>query len=67
MWRGEQAEVKTPGANAKRYQAGSTHWRTGLVILTDGLPKEGRSVTLFCRHLDDPRRVFRRYEVIHVI
>lgn len=69
MWmrRGEQAEVGTPGTNEKRYLAGSIHWRTGLVILTEGLAKEGRGAALFCRHLDDLRRVFRRYKVIHII
>src|SRR5262245_39999025 len=31
MWmlRGQQAEVPTPGTNAKRYLSGSLHWRTG--------------------------------------
>src|SRR5262249_39734408 len=27
----------------------------------------GRSAALFCRHLDDLRRAFRHYKVIHVI
>jgi hypothetical protein len=27
----------------KRYLAGSSHWRTGRVILTEGRAKEGRS------------------------
>jgi putative transposase len=69
MWmrRGEQAVVETPGTNAKRYLAGSIHWRTGRVILTEGKPKEGRSAALFCRHLDELRRAFRHYRVIHVI
>jgi transposase len=67
MRRGEQASVETPGTNEKRYLAGSIHWRTGRVILTKGEPKEGRSAALFCRHLDDLRRAFRHYRVIHVI
>jgi putative transposase len=69
MWmrRGEQAAVETPGTNEKRYLAGSIHWRTGRVILTEGRPKEGRSAALFLRHLDDLRRAFRHYKVIHVI
>jgi putative transposase len=67
MRRGEQAVVETPGTNQKRYIAGSIHWRTGRVILTEGQPKEGRSAALFCRHLDDLRRAFRHYKVIHVI
>jgi len=69
MWmrRGEQAVVETPGTNEKRYLAGSIHWRTGRVILTEGLPREGRSAGLFCRHLDGLRRAFRHYKVIHVV
>src|SRR5262245_47946037 len=69
MWmrRGEQAAVATPGTNAKRYLAGSIHWRTGRVFLTEGLPGEGRSAALFCRHLDELRRAFRHYRVIHVV
>ncbi len=69
MWmkRGQQAEVETPGKNEKRYLAGSIHWRTGRAILTDGKVKEGRSAALFLRHLDDLRRAFRHYRVIHVL
>jgi putative transposase len=67
MRRGEQAAVETPGNNEKRNLAGSIHWRTGRVILTEGRPKEGRSAALFCRHLDDLRRAFRHYRVIHVL
>jgi transposase len=69
MWmrRGEQAAVETPGTNEKRYLAGSIHWRTGRVLLTEGLPREGRSAALFVRHLDDLRRAFRHYKVIHVV
>jgi transposase len=69
MWmrRGEQAVVETPGTNEKRYLAGSIHWRTGRVFLTQGLPREGRSAALFLRHLDDLRRALRHYRVIHVI
>jgi transposase len=67
MRRGEQAAVETPGTNVKRYLAGSIHWRTGRVILTEGRPKEGRSAALFLRHLDDLRRAFRHYKVIHVL
>jgi putative transposase len=69
MWmrRGEQAAVETPGTNEKRYLAGSIHWRTGRVFLTEGLPREGRSAALFCRHLDDLRRSLRHYRVIHVV
>jgi transposase len=69
MWmrRGEQAAVETPGNNEKRYLAGSIHWRTGRVLLTEGRPREGRSAALFLRHLDDLRRAFRHYKVIHVL
>jgi transposase len=67
MKQGEQAAVETPGNNQKRYLAGSIHWRTGRVILTEGRPKEGRGSALFCRHLDDLRRAFRHFKVIHVL
>jgi putative transposase len=67
MLRGQQAAVETPGTNEKRYLAGSIHWRTGRVILTEGKPKEGRGAALFLRHLDDLRRAFRHYRVVHVI
>jgi transposase len=67
MRRGEQAAVETPGNNEKRYLAGSIHWRTGRVVLTEGKPREGRGAALFLRHLDDLRRAFRHYRVIHVL
>jgi len=67
MRRGQQAAVETPGTNEKRYLAGSIHWRTGRVFLTEGRPKEGRSAVLFLRHLDDLRRAFRHFKVIHVL
>jgi putative transposase len=69
MWmrRGEQAEVITPGNNVKRYLAGSLHWRTGELILTEGRPGQGRNADLFLAHLDELRRTFRRHRVIHVI
>jgi transposase len=67
MVQGQQAAVETPGNNQKRYLAGSIHWRTGRVILTEGRPKEGRGAALFGRHLDDLRRAFRQYKIIHVI
>ena len=64
---GRVAAVETPGTNEKRYLAGSIHWRTGRVFLTEGLPGEGRNAGLFCRHLDDLRRALRRYKVVHVV
>lgn len=69
MWmrRGEQAEVVTPGNNVKRYLAGSLHWRTGKLLLTEGRPGQGRNADLFLAHLDELRRSFRRHRVIHVI
>jgi len=69
MWmrKGQQAVVETPGTNEKRLLAGSIHWRTGRVILTEGRPGQRRDAALFCAHLDDLRRAFRRYKVIHVI
>jgi transposase len=69
MWmtRGDQAEVVTPGTNEKRYLAGSLDWRTGRLTLTEGRPGQGRNTDLFLSHLDDLRRAYRRYRVIHVI
>lgn len=67
MFKGQQAEVETPGDNEKRYLAGSQNWRTGALIITEGREREGRSAALFCRHLDDLRRKLRCYRKIHVI
>jgi putative transposase len=69
MWmrKGQQATVETPGTNQRRLLAGSISWRTGRVVLTEGGPGQGRDAALFCAHLDDLRRAFRRYRVIHVI
>jgi transposase len=66
MWmrRGRQAEVVTPGDNAKRYLAGSLHWRTGVLFTTEGSKRDG---ALFVAHLHDLRRRLRRYKRIHVI
>ncbi|MGE0827246.1 MAG: hypothetical protein AB7G75_26315 [Candidatus Binatia bacterium] len=54
LWRhrGQQATVVTPGTNEKRYLADSLNWRTGALILTQGLPTEERTTALFLRHLD---------------
>ena len=65
MWRGQQAEVVTPGTNTKRYLAGSLNWRTGEVILSEAGFK--RDANLFLQHLDELRRRFRCYRRIHVI
>ena len=67
MKRGEQAEVVTPGNNEKRYLAGSLDWRTGRLTLTEGRPRQGRNTELFLAHLDDLRRRYRCYKVIHVV
>lgn len=69
MWmpQGHQAEVVTPGDNAKRHLAGSQHWRTGTLIVTAGLPGEGRNADLFVRHLEELRCRLRRYRKIHVL
>lgn len=66
MWmiRGEQAEVVTPGDNAKRYLAGSWHWRTGKLFVSLGNKRNGE---LFVEHLDELRKKLRRYKKIHVI
>ena len=65
MVRGEQAEVVTPGNNEKRHLAGSLHWRTGRLLLSD--PSRRRNAALFIAHLDDLRRQLRSYRVIHVV
>jgi len=67
MFKGHQAKVQTPGTNRKRHLAGSMHWRTGQVFLTEADPKQGRDSSLFIKHLDDLRRRLRRYKKIHVI
>ncbi len=66
MWmlKGRQAQVITPGTNTKRYLAGSLDWRTGHMTTTEGPKRNGE---LFLKHLDDLRRRYRRYRVIHVI
>ena len=66
MWmrKGQQAQVVTPGDNAKRYLAGSLHWRTGALLTTEGDKRDGK---LFVAHLHALRRRLRRYKVIHVI
>ena len=64
---GKQATVQTPGTNKKRHLAGSIHWRTGQVFVTEAAPKQGRNSALFIKHLDDLRRRLRRYKKIHVI
>jgi putative transposase len=69
MWmlKGRQATVATPGTNKKRHLAGSIHWRTAQVFVTEAGPKQGRDSSLFIKHLDDLRRRLRRYKTIHVI
>jgi putative transposase len=69
MWmlRGQQATVQTPGNNEKRYLAGSMNWRSGQLVRTLSQPKQGRNAAWFLRHLDELRRHYRRYRVIHVI
>jgi transposase len=66
MWmpKGRQAEVVTPGDNAKCYLAGSLHWRTGRLIQTIGPKRDG---TLFVAHLEELCRRLRRYRKIHII
>ena len=66
MWmeRGRQARVVTPGTNVKRYLSGSMSWRIGELVVTQGAK---RNAELFVRHLDDLRRAFRHYRVVHVI
>lgn len=65
MPRGEQAEVVTPGNNEKRHRAGSLHWRTGTLLVSE--PGHRRNAELFVAHLDDLRCRLRGYRRIHVI
>lgn len=65
MRRGEQAEVITPGNNEKRHLAGSLHWRTGRLLLSE--PGLRRNAALFIAHLNDLRCRLRGYRKIHVI
>lgn len=67
MWmrRGQQAEVVTPGDNAKNYLAGSLHWRTGTLLGAVTGPR--RSGALVAAHLGELCRRLRRYKKIHVI
>lgn len=66
MWmeRGKQAQVPTPGDNAKRYLSGSMDWRTGRLVVTQG---GKRDADLFLAHLDELRSRYRGYRKIHVI
>ena len=64
MRRGQQAEVVTPGDNAKNCLAGSLHWRTGALLATYGPRRNG---ALVAAHLKEVCRRLRRYKVIHVI
>lgn len=66
MWmvQGQQAEVVTPGDNAKRYLAGSWHWRTGALFTTLGEKRNGK---LFVQHLEELCRRLRHYKKIHII
>jgi transposase len=64
MFKGHQANVPTPGDNAKRYLCGSLSWASGQVVANAG---PGRNSTLFLEHLDELRRRYRHYRVIHVI
>ena len=65
MPRGEQAEVVTPGTNEKRHLAGSLHWRTGTLLISQ--PGRQRNAELFVAHLNNLRCRLRSYRRIHVI
>ncbi len=64
MMQGCQAELVTPGDNAKRYLDGSLHWRSGKLLATVGKKRDGG---LFTQHLDELRKRLRRYKKIHLI
>lgn len=65
MRRGQQAKVVTPGNNQKRHVAGSLHWRTGTLLVSE--PSTRRNSELFIRHLDYLRRKLRSFRLIHVV
>jgi putative transposase len=66
MWmkKGRQAKVITPGDNAKRYCCGSMSFLSGQILASTGA---ARNAELFLAHLDQLRRCYRHYRVIHVI
>jgi transposase len=65
MFKGQQAEVVTPGNNRKCHVAGSLQWRTGRLLLS--APGWRRNAELFVKHLDDLRDRLRCYRKVHVI
>jgi hypothetical protein len=65
MPRGHQSEVVTPGNNDRRHIAGSLHWRTGTLFVSE--PGRQRNAALFVAHLDDLRCRLRTCRRIHVI
>lgn len=67
MWMPEgcQAELPTPGTNAKRYMAASLCWQTGELVAPAVGP--GRNSELFVEHLRGLDESMRGYEVVHVI
>jgi putative transposase len=67
MWmrRGAQAEVVTPGDNAKNYLAGSLQWRTGALLAPVTGPS--RNGALVAAHLDELARALPGYKKIHVL
>lgn len=67
MWmqKGRQAEVSTPGNNAKCYLAGSLSWQTGRLFVSSPHPK--RNADLFVTHLEELQKRLRGYRRIHVL
>lgn len=65
MVRGQQATVRTPGNNEKRYLAGALVWQTRKLLISS--PAARRDTKLFVAHLNDLRRRLRGYHKIHVI
>jgi putative transposase len=66
MWmlKGRQATVETPGTNQKQHLVGSLAWGSEQLVTT-WAPR--RNTGAFLEHLDQLRRTFRRYRLIHVI
>jgi putative transposase len=67
MWmrRGQQAQVVTPGVNAKNYLAGSLNWRTGTLL--GPVTGPNRNGALVAAHLEKLCHRLRCYKVIHLI
>jgi transposase len=64
MMKGQQAEVRTPGINVKRYLAGSVSMRTGELVWVEG---ERKKSALFVKWVDKIAEHYADAPAIHVI